>query len=144
MAKQLSQVRQGIERAAARRRRNIDIQQYVAAVRGGAADIVRICRQLDITVDEYREYCRRNANRIAKEARQIARGASVGVVCSLETQAHEGSVSAAKILLEIADVYTPGARVDLTSGGQALGVVLMPSKVPVGAPVEQLGAQEGE
>ena len=124
--------------------RGIPMQRFIAAVREGRGDIAAACKALEISVDEYRQYVHVNAHRIALACRRMAEGASAGVMAALEDQAHNGSTGAAKILLEVAEVYTPGARVDLTSGGQALGVVLMPSKVPVGAPVQIAGQCEEE
>tara|TARA_Y100000310_G_C20601252_1_gene773168 strand:+ start:908 stop:1369 length:462 start_codon:yes stop_codon:yes gene_type:complete len=82
---------------------------------------------------------KRHSDAIADHAKQMARECATEMVGILKRNARgkaSGSTASAVKLLEIAQVYTPAIKNEHLGNERPAGVILLPVKKPVGAPVD--------
>lgn len=96
-----------------------------------------------------RMYARHRSD-IKDAALELTRQLAIRNIHNLQSNADNGDTQAAKLLLEMAQLYAPAStrlQLDMPEGAAA-GVIYYPSRVPIGAPVVvdpalEIEAQDG-
>ncbi len=99
-------------------------------------DSKQLARLMGISLPYFykiRKECRRL---IRDKAGDIAQGMALNMVMNLKKNADNGDTQAAVRLLEIGGTYIPASKQKLEIDAENLGVIVLPEKKPLGAPVD--------
>lgn len=95
-----------------------------------------LATKLGISVPYFYELRRNYRKDVRDRASEMAQTLAVEQIQNLRKNAAKGDTNAAVKLLEMAGSYIPASKQKLEIDAENVGVIVVPEKKPVGAPVE--------
>ena len=97
---------------------------------------VELAALLKISVSYFYKLRHEHLEEIKIHTVELAKSLALEQVTNLARNARKGDTAAAKTILEMAGAYIPASKQKLEVAASNIGVIQVPAKKPVGAPVE--------